>query len=158
MRDAKNAPRRREAGAALLVTVLVLVLVAMLGFAALRNAEGESTGGARSVSFTKAYHAAEAGIELALTRLLQSPPNLNPIDVSLTTATVQSRRREQTAAQPLQQVGNGGSPVEGYSLNVGVNVGAVQRVFVVDSTAIDSRSTVEVEAKLARTEVEATAY
>jgi Tfp pilus assembly protein PilX len=150
--------RRREAGAALFVTVLVLVLVALLALASIRNAEEESTGGGRSLSNSKAFHAADAGIQLALTRLMQSPPNLNPINVALTSANVQSRRREQTSAQALQQVGNSGADKDGYSVNVGASVGLVQRVFVVNSTSTDSGSTVELEAKLARSEVEATAY
>jgi hypothetical protein len=153
-----NRTQRREAGAALFVTVLVLVLVALLALASIRNAEEESTGGARSLSNAKAFHAADAGIQLALTRLMQSPPNLNPIDVALTSANVQSRRREQSSAQALEQIGSGGGAVEGYSLNVGAGVGLVQRVFVVNSTSTASGSTVELEAKLARSGVEATAY
>ena len=104
------------------------------------------------------FHAADAGVQLALSRLAQSPPNLNAFDIDLPEgANMQSRSRVEAVPRDLSQVGLGATP-EGYALNVGTGVGALQRVYVVNVTSSFRDSTTELEAKLARIEVEATGY
>jgi hypothetical protein len=149
---------RREGGAALFVTALILMLVGMLAVTAIYSSERESVGGARSRSTARTFYAADAGIQLALSRLAQTPPDLTSFDVDLAEeANVQSRTREQAAPQPIEQVGVG-APPEGYSLNVGSGGGYVSRVYRVNATARAGGSTVELEAKLSRTEPEAGGY
>lgn len=149
---------RREGGAALFVTALILMLVGMLAVTAIYSAERESVGGARSRSIARTFYAADAGIQLALSHLAQTPPDLNAFDVDLAGGSnVQSRTREQLAPQPLEQVGIG-APPEGYALNVGAGAGYVSRIYRAHATATGAGSTVELEAKLSRTEPEASGY
>ena len=159
MPDPTRDPRRHQRGAALFVTVLVLVLVGLLALAAIQHSEQESTSSARSRSTTRSLHAADGGIELALSRLGGSPPNLNAFDLDLTTtgSNAQSRTRTQGTPQPLNQVGLGSTP-DGYALNLGEGAGYVNRIYLVNVTGTAAGSTTELEAKLTRTEVEATGY
>jgi hypothetical protein len=153
-----RALEKRQRGAALLITTLVLTLVSVIAFTAIRHAEQESTSGARSRSTTRAVHAADAGVELALVRLMESPPNLNAFDVDLSEgANLQSRTRTQGTPQDLGQVGIG-EPQEGYAINVGAGVAYVNRVFQVNVTAQSGRSTAELEAKLGRMSADSTGY
>jgi len=158
MRIDARRPERHQAGVAVLMTSLVLVLVALIAFTALRRSEQESTAGGRSRATTRSIQAADAGVQLALSRLRESPPNLNAFDIDLVEgANLQSRTRTETSAQDLDQAGLG-EPEEGYALNMGSGVASVKRVFLVNVTAEAGGSTAEVEAKLGRSEVEATGY
>ena len=149
---------RRQGGAALFITALILMLVSLLAVTAIYNSEQESLGGARSRNTSRTFYAADAGIQLALSRLSQSPPNLTPFDINLVGgANMQSRSREQATPQVLKQVSLG-EPPEGYSVNVGSGAGYINRVFLVNVTATSGGSTAELEAKLSRTEPEAAGY
>lgn len=151
--------RRREQGAALLVTSLILVVVGALAFTAMRNSEIESTSSARSRANTRTFYAADAGIQLAVNRLAQEPADLSAFDVDLANdLNVQSRTREEATPQALDQIGLGETQ-EGETLGVGAGVGSVTRVYLVTVTAsAPNGSTAEVEAKVARSSVEATGY
>ncbi len=156
MRSTKNS--KREHGSALLVTSIVLVLVSMLALAAMTQSERESTGSARSRSSTRAFYAADAGVELALSRLKQSPPDLSAFDVDLADgANVQSRSRAEATPHSLDQVGTGETP-EGYAVNVGSGAGYSNRVYLVNVTSSAGGSTIEVEAKLIRGDASALGY
>ena len=149
---------RYERGAALLITAVVLSLMSVLAFTAIRHAEQESTSGGRSRSATRAVHAADAGVELALIRLAETPPNLDPINENLTDgATLQSRTRTQGAAQDLDQIGMR-TGAEGYSVNVSSGVAHLTRVFQIHVTADSAGAVAEVEAKLSRSGADATGY
>ena len=153
-----GASRERSAGSALVVTVLVLTIVSLLALAGIRNSENESTTSARSRSTTRTLAAADAGVQLALSRLSKSPPNLTPFDVNLVDgANVQSRTRSDGSPQPLGQVGVG-TPKEGYGMGIGSGVGFITRVFLVHTTATGAGSTVELQTKLSRSAAEAIAY
>ena len=93
--------------------------------------------------------AAEAGIQLATTRLSEVPPNLSPIDVVFGGGKiVQSRTRTDTAAQPLAYAGSG-PPPEGYGLASGGGAGFSTDLYQVNITAsADSTSQAEIEARL----------
>jgi Tfp pilus assembly protein PilX len=142
---------------ALLVTAMVLVLVSMLTLGAINHSEQESTGGSRSRSGTRAFYGADAGVELALSRLSQSPPNLNSFDIDLAGTNVQSRSRSESTPQNLDQVGLGETP-EGETLNAGAGAGYTNRVYLVNVTASSGGSTIEVEAKLVRGDADALGY
>jgi hypothetical protein len=149
---------KRERGAALLITSIVLVLVSMITLAAISHSEKEATGSARSRSSTRAFYAADAGVELALSRLRQSPPDLTAFDVDLADgANVQSRSRAEATPQSLDQVGTGETP-EGYAVNVGSGAGYSNRVYLVNVTSSAGGSTIEVEAKLIRGDASALGY
>jgi hypothetical protein len=140
------------------VTAIVLVLISMLSLAALDSASQENTAGARSRSTTRSLHVADAGVQLALSRLSQSPPDLTAFDIDLTDgANVQSRTRSETTPQDLGQAGIGEAE-EGYAVNVGVGAGFVHRVYRLNVTATAGGSTAEVEAKLSRSEADAISY
>jgi len=142
----------------MLVTVLVLVLVSMLSLAALESSKQESTAGARSRSTTRSLHVADAGVQLALSRLTQSPPNLTAFDIDLVEgANVQSRARSETSPKDLGQSAIG-EAAEGYAVNVGVGAGFVHRIYRLNVTASAGGSTAEVEAKLSRSEADAISY
>jgi len=151
--------RKREGGAALLITALILVVVGALAFTSIRHSEQEKTAGARSRSTTRTFYAADAGIQLAMNRLGQEPADLTAFDVPLADGhNVQSRTRSELVPQDLDQIGLG-EVAEGESLNAGAGVGTVTRVFLVTVTATSPiGSTAEVEAKIARTGIEATGY
>lgn len=149
---------KRQGGSALIVTVLVLVVVTLLAVAGIRNSEQESTAGARSRATTRTLHAADAGVELALSRLNESPPNLNAFSVPLADGmTLESRSRTQTNPVDLDQLGIAAGE-EGFGVNVGAGAIYVSRVFQVNVTSTGGNSTAEVEARLNRLEPEATGY
>jgi len=149
---------KRQAGAALLITSLILVLVSMLALSAIVHSEQEATGGARSRSSTRAFYGADAGVDLALGRLEQSPPNLNSFDIDLADGTnIQSRSRAETSPQVLSQVGTGETK-EGWSVNVGTGAGYVTKVYEINVTASSGGSTVEVESRLIRGDADTKGY
>jgi Tfp pilus assembly protein PilX len=152
------ASQRRQGGSALIVVVFVLTIVSFLSISAMRNSERESTVGGRSRSTSRTLAAADAGLQLALSRLAQNPPNLNSFDVDLADgANVQSRARGDAGPQILNQL-RLGTRKEGYGVGVGSGVGFVTRVFLVNATATAGGSTVELQAKLGRSAVEAVGY
>jgi len=152
-------PARRQAGSALIVTTLVLLLVTVLALTSLQDSEIESTAGARSRATARTLYAAEAGIQLALARLTQSPPNLAAFEVDLVDgAHVESRERSDPDPELIHQVSLGESS-EGFSLNVDGGATNITRVFQLNVTAETSNSaTAELEARLGREEVIATGY
>ena len=153
-----DSDRKRQGGAALFITALILMLVGMLAVTSIYNSEQESVGGARARSTSRTFYAADAGIQLALTRLAESPPDLTSFDIDLADgANVQSRSRQEATPVELKQVGLG-KPPEGYGVNVGSSAGYINRIFLVRTTATSGGSTVELEAKLSRTEPEAAGY
>ena len=151
--------RRRERGAALLITSLILVVIGAIAFTGMRHSEQESTAGSRSRANTRTFYAADAGIQIAANHLAQEPADLSPIDVTLANnVTVQSRTRSDAGALSLTHVGVEGAD-EGESLGASGGVGTVSRVYLVTVTATaPNGATSEVEAKIARTSAEATGY
>src|SRR5262245_31277256 len=63
---------RDERGMALLIAVVLLLLMSALGVAALQQAQDESSGGGRSRRKDSTLYAAEAGQQLAASRLFDS--------------------------------------------------------------------------------------
>jgi len=161
MNSADNSRKhdyRREEGAALLVSAVVLSLMSVIAFAAIRHTEQESTSSGRSRAAARAVYAADAGVQLALVRLSETPPDLDPISENLSDgALLQSRSRTQTTPQNLNQTGTR-QGAEGYSINIGSNVANIVRVFQINVTADSSGSVAEIEAKLSRTGADATGY
>jgi len=137
---------KREAGVALLTTTIMILLVSILALTSINHSGSEMVAGARSRGTSLALHAADGGMQLALTRLMQSPPNTNPIDTNIGDFSVQSRTRADGAALDLDSLGTG-PPPEGYSVNSGS--GFVSEVFQVDMTSLGpDSSTTEIQSKL----------
>ncbi len=150
---------KHQEGLALLTTSIVLLLVAMLAFAALRDSQRESTSGGRSRAATRIVHAADAGIQVARAHLTETPPDLVSINLSMGNATIQSRTRAQTTPLDLDQTEGFGEVPEGYSVNLG-STGAVylNRIYRVNITANTGSSAAELEAKLSRLSVDGQGY
>jgi hypothetical protein len=141
--------RREEAGIALLVTVFALLLIGAIAVTAIGHSGQEATASATSRVNKRTFHGADAGIQIALRRLADEPPNQNPFDIDLGGGRrVQSRTRADTAPQPITRLGVG-PPPEGFSINVGA--GYVNEIFLTNATASSpNAATVEVEAKVGR--------
>jgi len=149
---------KRQRGAALLISAVVLSLMSVLAFAAIHHSEQESTASGRSRAAARAVHAADAGIQIALVRLAETPPDLEPISETLTGgSSLESRTRTETVAKNLNQIAVR-EGAEGYAVNVGSGVANISRIFLVNVTAESGVSTAEVEAKLSRTGADATGY
>ncbi len=150
---------KHQEGLALLTTSIVLLLVAMLAVAALRDSERESTSGARSRAATRTLHAADAGIQVARAHLTESPPDLVSINLSMGNATIQSRTRAQTTPLDLDQMEGFGEVPEGYAVNLGTTGAAyVNEIYRVNITATTGSSAAELEAKLSRLAVDGQGY
>lgn len=137
---------RREEGVALLITVILILLVGLLVLTSLSHTGDESVAGARSRSASRALHAADGGLQIALSHIAQDPANTNPIDITVGNMSVQSRTRADGSAQNLTALG-AGLPPEGYGINTGS--GYVSELFQVDMTSLGpTGSTVELQSKL----------
>jgi len=114
---------RHEAGSALLITSMLLLILGLFGFAALSTVTKDQ----QIAGFTKrqrvAFHAAEAGIakafETLTTELQPNVPNTDLGDASLFPHGRPSFRPDPTVADPIENVGTGSYP--GMSLNLGQN-------------------------------------
>ena len=73
---AKPRSGRREEGVALLITVLLLLLVAALVADSIGHSGSESVSSARARNAARALHATNGGMQVAVARLSQSPPNM----------------------------------------------------------------------------------
>ena len=151
--------QRHERGSALIVTTLILLLVGMLVLTSIKDSEQESTAGGRARASSRTLYAAEAGVQLALTRLVQTPPNLDAFDINMADgANVQSRTRTEVSPSAIDQVGVG-ETTEGFALNVGGGATSLNRVYEVNVTATyGNAATAELEARLRREEAVASGY
>ena len=140
-----------ESGVALMIALLVLLVTTVIAMSAIEHAGEESTLSGRLRRSVRTFHAADGGIQVALNRVAQNPPNLSAFTFSPETATsVRSGRRTDGSAQPLTRGGTSPAP-EGYSINVGT--GFVSRLYQARVTAASTDgATVEVEAQFTRME------
>ncbi len=149
-RTMRRAPeRRREEGVALFLTVLILMLVGAIAIAAIEFSGEELKSGSRSRASARALFAADAGIDFALNRLGQSPPNLAPFNITLPNGViVESRSRDDTTPQPIAPAGTGPAPA-GYSINLGSGSGFSSELYLVNVTATSPGGTAtELEVKV----------
>ncbi len=150
-RSAKRAgpirSHRHEQGIAMLVAVLILMLMGTIAIAAIQFSGEEWAAGGRSRASAQSFYAADAGLQVALNHLAQTPLDDDPIDLTLPNGlNVQSRTPADTAAQEIPQIGSTGAP-EGYSLNIGA--GFSGQVYLVNMTASrPDGTTSEIEMKV----------
>ncbi len=113
---------RRIEGSALLATVMMLVLIGAVGFAALETVTRERQVAGYQMRERMAFYAAEAGVAEALGNLARTgtPTVTNGQSVGDPGSFPYGRPSYQpdpTAADPLDDLG--GSPIEGFEMNVG---------------------------------------
>jgi hypothetical protein len=139
--------RAREEGVALMISVLVLLLVSAMAISAIEHSGEERAAGARLRSAARTLYAADAGIQIVMNRLAQSPPNPNAIDVTLSGGvSVQSRERNDTAPMDFSSEGPG-PPPPGFQLNIGSGFSSAIYLANVTAVAPDGSAT-ELETKL----------
>lgn len=142
--DALRSAHHRE-GMALITTILILMLVGATALATIRTSSEELMAGGRSRSVIKSLYAAEAGVQLTHTRI-RAPRDLSAFSIDVDGTTVESRSRDQTGTQPIDE-GGLGKPPSGYSVNIGS--GYVSQVYAVDVTASEaSLPTTEIQVRL----------
>jgi len=117
-----NRDRRRD-GSALLVTVILLVLMAMLGLSALDTVTRDRQVAGFLNRKKIAFHAADAGAQEALQSLrTDSAPTLSSASLGDTTMFPHGRpsyRPDPNVADPVEDAGVGGFP--GMNLRIGQN-------------------------------------
>lgn len=145
---------KHQRGMALLISVFVLMLVGLVAISSLQNSENESTAGGRTRSAVSSLYEADAGVEIALNRLRQTPLPADfdrPIDFDLGGGhSVQSRPRGEDDPQSIAYVGEGQTK-DGMGLRSGFTGGGTtySAVYQVNMTAVHgSRQVAEVEARL----------
>jgi len=149
MNQSVHQSNKREDGLVLLMTMFILMFIGVIAIDAIGQSEIESTASGRSRSTIRTMHAADAGIQLAISRLTQSPPNLDPIDETFALRSVQSRARTVTSgAEDLAYAGAGAAP-EGYSVNIGESYVTESYEVIITATSIDG-SIAEIESKITR--------
>jgi hypothetical protein len=139
-----------EQGIAMILTILLLLLISGIGIAAVEHSGNESIMSGSARRWTRTFFAADAGIQMALSQIAQTPPDLNQFTFQLENGAtnVRSGSLADASAQPIESVGVG-APPDGYSINVGS--GYQSRLYKANATAFGPASArVELEAKFAK--------
>ena len=149
MRPRSSNTLRDESGMALIIAVLILVVVSAIGLASIDHAgaEAQESGAARRTMIT--FHAADAGIQFGISRLVQDPPDLTAYDITLSNgARFRSGARTASSAQQLPTP-ESGPPPDGYALNTGG--GYLTQTFTAPVTAFGvGNSVAELEVRLGK--------
>jgi type II secretory pathway component PulK len=147
---------RREDGIALITVILVIFLLTATALSAVDFSGQEAKAGGQSRATMRSLYAADAGIQLALSRI-QPPQDLSSFTFNLTDGTqVQSRSRTDAGPLALSSAGLG-EPPDGYAINVGA--GYVNEVFQFNVTAVGTNNlTSELESKVGVLSVNAGTY
>ncbi len=110
--------RKQEAGVAMILTILLLLLISGIGIAAIEHAGDESVMAGSSRRWTRTFFAADAGIQMALSRISQDPPDLTQFNFTLENGRTLVQSGTAAGAAPIESVGVG-APPDGYSINLG---------------------------------------
>jgi hypothetical protein len=147
---------RREGGFALITAVLLLLLISATVINTIDFSGEEYQSGGRARASTKNLYAADAGIQLGLSRLTQ-PRDLSAFSHTLSDGTViESRARDEAAPKDIESVGIG-EPPEGYGINIGS--GYVNELFLLTVTAEAANGGVtELESKMSSLQPNSGAY
>lgn len=126
-RRISHSVRPREAGIALLASVLLLLMLASIGLASLNVVERDQQVAGYLNRKAIALHAADAGIARALSEMTgptgtPSVPATSMGDASLYPYGQPSYRTDPTAANPIEEAGKG--QLGGHTLNIGAGGGA----------------------------------
>ena len=114
---------RRQGGFALLLVVLMLLMLASLGFAAMNVVQGDQMVAGYLSRKKMSLHAADAAVAKAMETLQQNGtptiPNTNLGDTSLYSYGQPSYAVDSSAATPVENLGVGG--LQGMNLSIGQN-------------------------------------
>ena len=133
----------------MILTILLLLLISGIGIAAIEHAGDESVLAGSSRRWTRTFFAADAGIQMALSRISQNPPDLTQFNFTIdnNSTTVFSGTNAGGPA-PMQSVGVG-APPDGYSINLGT--GFQSRLYKAEVAARGpANSVMELEAKFGK--------
>jgi hypothetical protein len=138
--------RRRETGAVLLFAVIMLVLLSAIGIAAMDRSSADLQQSGSSRRTARTFHAADGGIQIAASRLMEVPPITDAFSVNLEDGTtVRSGPRTAASAQPITMVGSG-PPPDGDCINVGTSCFRTD-LYQATATALEAgNSSVEIDA------------
>ena len=145
-RDAR-VPRsqKREGGIAMITVVLVIFLLMASALSSVDFTEQESRASGQSRATMRSLYAADAGIQLALSRIQAQDFSAFTFNLADGT-TIESRKRNDAAPQPIGQGGPGGVP-DGYGFGAGT--GHQLLVYPMNVTAVGTNDlTSELEAKV----------
>ncbi len=141
--------RKREGGIAMITVVLIIFLLMASALSSVDFTEQEARASGQSRATMRSLYAADAGIQLAISRVENSDFSAFSIVLSDGT-TVESRRRTDAAPQPI--AGNGsnvqaGPPPDGFEFGEGG--GFAMQVYPLNATAVGNNNlTSELEAKV----------
>jgi hypothetical protein len=141
--------RRREGGIAMITVVLIIFLLMASALSSVDFTEQESRASGQSRATMRSLYAADAGIQLAMSRV--ETGDFSAFSVALTDGTVvESRRRTDGAPQPIAGGGSdvqAGPPPDGFQFGEGG--GFAMQVYPLNATAVGNNDlTSELEAKV----------
>jgi hypothetical protein len=143
------ASPQAEAGIAMLIAVLLLLLISAIGLAAIDHSGTEAARVGIARTRARSLYAADAGVQAAINQLRQGTPVLTGFEYPLSGAIVRSGPRTASAPQPIEPSGTG-APPEGYAIEVGGS-GFVNQLYRIRTTGrSDGGAVRELEAKVSR--------
>jgi Tfp pilus assembly protein PilX len=162
MRRSSNSRQRAEAGSVAVIAILIMALLSILGTTLLMMSLTENTIATNDISSEGAFHAAEAGLNLALNQLGPNTaasvaavpvtgigPNCAPL-----VPCYSYRSGKRTDAAPTTATFVGTTEMAGYSLGLGTGynnpTGYVFYVYKINATGTGPRGAVrEIESQAA---------
>lgn len=137
---------RREGGIAMITVVLIIFLLMASALSSVDFTEQEARASGQSRATMRSLYAADAGIQLAISRVQNGDFAAFSFNLADGT-TVESRRRSDAGPQPLSDGGPGGVP-DGMEFEAGGG-GFQYMVYPMNVTAVGSNDlTSELEAKV----------
>ena len=148
-RETTKRQAKRDGGIALITVVLVIFLLTASGLASVDFTEQESRASGQSRATMRSLYAADAGIQLAISRI-QPPEDLTAFSFALADGTVVESRKRSDGAPLVIGRGNGpgaAPPPDGFEINQGS--GFSLKVHEINVTAVGNNElTSELEAKI----------
>lgn len=145
-------PERAQAGMALLIAILMLLMISAIGVAAIDHSGDESEIAGHERRTTTTFYAADAGVQYARTRVFTNPPNLESFSLALADGTTFRSGTRADGAPTALDAPDIGAPPDGFSINVGGAGGFVSQNLTMNVTAQGGQSsTVELETRVSQT-------
>ena len=146
------SPRRDQAGMALLIAILMLLMISAIGVAAIDHSGDESEIAGHERRTTTTFYAADAGIQYGRTRIFTNPPNLDEFELTLADGTSFRSGTKADGAATALDAPELGAPPDGFSINVGGAGGFVSQNLTMNVTGEGgANSTVELETRVSQT-------
>jgi Tfp pilus assembly protein PilX len=147
-----------ESGMALLIALLLLLVMSAIAVSAIEHSGEESSVAGRFRRTAVTFHAADAGAQVALNRLSQTPPQTAAFSLNTSDGTTyRTGSKTDSSAQPISTVGVG-PPPDGYCIGVGASC-YVRQIYRTPVTASSTDGSVaELEVQFSRMEAGAGGY